>query len=299
MSSRLTGVVAAAALEFPAAAGAQHAGGHAMPVAAPGTGPAASIGFDAYSPPLTDVLTGDTVTWSNNSVRAHTVTARDGSWGSVRLVQRETYAQRFATAGAYGYFCTLHPGMTGEVDVHDVLLDRPAAPAGGGRPYPLAGRAAAAPGSPVTIEADTGDGYVAVAHATVDDTGEFATTVTPRTSTSYRAAVADAPPSPPVQLIVLDHTMTVSVRRRGPVSVVAAQVTPPDPGGQVVLQLRLKDRFGWWPERFARLDAASRATFTVRAPVGVAPARVLLTLDDRATALAESRTVRLRGAVRR
>ena len=109
----------------------------------------------------------------------------------------------------------------------------------------------------------------------------------------------DAEPSPPVQLIVLDHTVTVSVRRRGPVSVVAAQVSPPDPGANVVLQLRLKDRFGWWPERFARLDAASRATFAIRAPVRIAPARVLLTLPDRATALAESPVVRLRGDARR
>jgi plastocyanin len=296
---RLAVVAAGAALALPAAALAQHAGDHAMPVAEIGPGPAVSIGFDTYTPPLIDVLTGDAVTWTNNSVRAHTVVARDGSWGSARMIQGDRYEQRFAAAGAYAYFCTLHAGMAGEVDAHDVLLARPATPAGAGRPYPLSGRSAAAPGTVVTIEAGTPDGYVRTAKATVGADGTFGATVTPQTTATYRAVVPDAEPSPPVQLIVLDHTVTVSVRRRGPVSVVAAQVDPPDPGADVVLQLRLKDRFGWWPERFARLDAASRATIVIRAPVRIAPARVLLTLPDRATALAESPVVRLRGDARR
>jgi hypothetical protein len=180
------------------------------------------------------------------------------------------------------------------VDAHAALLDRPAAPAGPGRPYPLAGRAAAEPGSTVTIEGDSGGGFAEAARTTVGADGTFRASVTPSTTTAYRAVVPDAAPSPPVRLIVVDHTVTVSVRRRGAVSVVGARVSPPDPGGHVVLQLRLRDRFGWWPERFARLDDGSRATFTVRSPVPVAPARVLLTLADRATALAESPVVRLR-----
>ncbi|UGS39196.1 plastocyanin/azurin family copper-binding protein [Capillimicrobium parvum] len=287
--------VAAVGLAVPAGAPAQYAGDHAMPAQA-GDGASVSIGFDAYAPPVIDVLAGDTVAWVNNSVRAHTVTARDGSWDSARMINGDRYEHGFDATGAVAYYCTLHPFMAGEVDVHAVLLDRPATPAGAGRPYPLSGRAAAEPGSAVTIEADTGDGFAPAGRATVGAGGAFRTTVTPATTTTYRASVPDADPSPPVQLLVLDHTVSVSVRRRGDVSVVGAQVSPPMPGGNVVLQLKLKDRFGWWPERFGRLDATSRARFTIRAPVRVAPARVLLTLGDRATPLAESPVVHLRGA---
>ena len=112
-----------------------------MPVAEIGTGPAVSIGFDTYTPPLTDVLTGDTVTWTNNSVRAHTVVAPRRVVGVGPDDPGRPLRAALRRRGAYGYYCTLHPGMVGEVDAHDVLLDPPATPAGAGRPYPCPGAA--------------------------------------------------------------------------------------------------------------------------------------------------------------
>ena len=58
----------------------------------------------------------------------------------------------------------------------------------------------------------------------------------------------------------------------------------------MVLQLRLRDRFGWWPVGQARLDSGSTAMFHVARRSRVA-ARVLLTQPDGATELARSRTV--------
>ena len=46
---------------------------------------------------------------------------------------------------------------------------------------------------------------------------------------------------------------------------VDAKVTPAAPGATVVLQLNLKERFGWWPTRTAMLDSASRVRFSSRA----------------------------------
>jgi hypothetical protein len=68
---------------------------------------------------------------------------------------------------------------------------------------------------------------------------------------------------------------------------VDATVTPAAPGSTVVLQLRLRERFGWWPTRTLRLDSKSHARFVIHRRSS-APARVVLTLPDGATVLATS-----------
>jgi hypothetical protein len=123
----------------------------------------------------------------------------------------------------------------------------------------------------------------------VDDQGEFRATVTPRTSAMFRA-VAGGDVSPAVQLLVLDRKVVASAAHRGTRVVVRAQVLPASPGATVVLQLRLRERFGWWPVSRLRLDRASRARFVVRLDRRVR-ARVALTLRDGATQLALSRTL--------
>ena len=104
-----------------------------------------SILFGSYSPPRIDVLAGDTVHWSNDSVRAHTVNADDGTWASGRLPGSATYSRRFDTPGDRAYYCTLHPFMRGEVDVHRVLLHRAGR---AGRARAARTRCAAAPRCP-------------------------------------------------------------------------------------------------------------------------------------------------------
>ena len=246
-----------------------------------------SLDIPTFGPPAIDVLTGDTVTWMNESARQHTVTANDGSFDSGHISVGDMYAQRFAGAGTFACHCTLHPFMTGEVDVHDLLLDRPAAPAGPGRSYPMRGRAALPAGTGVVIEADDGAGYEPVGSATVGDDGAFAASVVPATTAVLRA-VAGGDASPPVQLVVVDHTVTTSLRRlKGHRVRVDVTVTPAAPGSMVVLQLRPRERFGWWPERALRLDARSHARFVLRRRDSP-PARVVLTLPDRSTVLATS-----------
>jgi hypothetical protein len=83
-----------------------------------------------------------------------------------------------------------------------------------------------------------------------------------------------------------------TVARRGPNAVFSASVSPHSPGATVVVQLRLPERFGWWPVRTARLDRASRARIVVPMRRRV-PARVLLTLPDGATVLASSGPLRV------
>jgi len=247
-----------------------------------------SIAFAAFAPDHIDVIAGDTVTWTNDSVRAHTVDADDEGFASDRLVTGDQFSHQFADSGVFPYHCRLHPFMRGEVDVYPLLLDRPPAPAGPGRPYPIRGRAALAAGTRIQIQADIGSGFQTVAATEVEPGGHISAVVTPTTTAQYRAVSGDQA-SPLVELIVLDHSVLVApVRRRAGV-VVATSVTPADPGAPVVLQLLLRERFGWWPVARARLGPDSQVRLFAR-PRGRVPARVVLTLPDGATALAISRT---------
>lgn len=234
-----------------------------------------SMGFNTFAPERVIALTGDTVLWTNDSARAHTVTG-DG-FDSGRLGAGARFERRFDTAGSVSYVCSLHVGMTGAVEVASLLLDTPVAAAAPNRPYPLRGRAALPAGREVTVVGDAGP----LARATVDAEGNWATTIVPTTSTTLRAVSGELQ-SAPVTLAVLDRK--VSVRRTG--RSLAVTVTPPAPGQTVVLQLRLPLRFGWWPVHRARLDARSTARF--RLPRRRVPARVALTLRDGATVLATS-----------
>jgi plastocyanin len=250
-------------------------------------GASVSILVASYGSASVDVLAGDTVTWHNASVRSHTVTAVDGSWASERIGIGGMFSHQFTAPGVVAYYCQVHPFMRAQVDVHRVLLDAPRSTAPG-QSLVLTGRAAAAAGTAVSIQA--ADGSPAV-RASVDAAGRFSAAVTPRASTSYRAVVGGEA-SPPVQLLVLNRTVTAKARPRHGRVLVSARVTPSARGAHVVLQYRLKERFGWWPVRTARLDRRSRASFNV-APRHAVRARVVLVADDLATPLARSAPFRI------
>jgi plastocyanin len=252
-------------------------------------GPHVSIGYDAYGPAQIDVLAGDTVMWTNDSVRTHTVSAQDGSWSSATLVHGDTFSLRFDTTGAVPYYCMIHGFMRGEVDVHRVLLDAPREQGAPNRTFGLTGRAALPPGGTVAIDGDSGSGFQRVATATVDAAGAFHADVVPATTTTYRATVPGED-SPTVQLVVVDRALSATAVTHGRSVAVRATVAPASPGAVVVLQLRLREHFGWWPVARSALDARSSARFRVRLDRRV-PARVVLTLADGATPLAVSRTL--------
>jgi plastocyanin len=281
----LATVVTLVSLGGPASAQMGHDMGHAE------GGEMVSILFGGYAPARIDVLAGDTVQWQNDSLRAHTVSADDGAWGSARLAGSSGFSHRFDTPDVATYYCTLHTFMRGEVDVHRVLLTAPSEPGAPGRPYTLRGRAALPAGQSVTLQADTGAGFQQVGTATVADDGTFTADVKPTATASYRAS-AGTETSQTVQLLVLDRKLTAKSMGQGRRVTVDARVAPASPHAPVVLQLRLPQRFGWWPVARARLDHHSRAHFKLKLAHRY-PARVVLTLADGATALATSRTLHI------
>jgi plastocyanin len=265
MRRHAAAAVIAAALLLPGAATA------AVPV---------SVQFAAFGPDRLDVLPGETVVWTNTSERTHTVTADDGSFASGDLPGAGTFTHAFDQVGSFAYHCTIHPSMTGEVDVRRVTLDPlPTASIAAGTAVAFTGRTAD-PGTPVRIERAQGPDFAVVASVTPGPDGTWSTTIRAARTGGYRAA-SDQGTSETRRLLVQDRRVVLRATRGG----VRVTVTPARPYGHVVLQEELRDRFGWWTVARGQLDYVSQATFAVVRPARV---RVALVGADQWTPLATS-----------
>ena len=78
-----------------------------------------SISDIKYDPKEIKIKKGDTVVWTNNDDRDHTVTADDRSFASKRIAGRATYQRKFSKAGKFKYHCDYHPRMKATVVVED------------------------------------------------------------------------------------------------------------------------------------------------------------------------------------
>ena len=76
-----------------------------------------SIAALKYNPAVVQVSAGDTVVWTNDDDRGHTVVADDGSFASGEIGIGGRFRQKFSTAGEFGYRCDHHPRMRGKVVV--------------------------------------------------------------------------------------------------------------------------------------------------------------------------------------
>ena len=79
-----------------------------------GAGTPGSIG---YVPANFTTTAGKTVTWANKDTTPHTVTSTTGLFDSGILNPGQTSSHTFPQAGVYGYYCTLHSWMKGNVTV--------------------------------------------------------------------------------------------------------------------------------------------------------------------------------------
>lgn len=89
-----------------------------MSKATPGpAGAAVQIDNFTFKNPVLTVKPGTTVTWTNGDDIPHTVVAKDGTFKSKVLDTGDRFSFTFAKAGQFGYFCSLHPHMTGTIVV--------------------------------------------------------------------------------------------------------------------------------------------------------------------------------------
>lgn len=71
----------------------------------------------AFSPASLKVAAGTTVTWINRDDEPHTVVSAEAKFRSDALDTGDKFTFTFTSPGTYSYFCTLHPHMTGLVEV--------------------------------------------------------------------------------------------------------------------------------------------------------------------------------------
>lgn len=255
----------------------------------------------SFSPHNVDVLTGDTVVWRNDSTKTHNVKVDTEGFDSGHITPQSAANHQFSVPGVYPYICTIHTGMTGVVGVYPLVLSGPATRVRRGTTVAFHVRAPVDAGE-VRIEADSGSGFAPIAvagpalgggHEGHDEPGTVHANVVASATATYRAVFAGGT-SNELRVEVTDAPdLTAKVRRgkRG-IAVVSASATPATPGARVVLQLKLRERFGWWPVARARLDKRSRAAFRVRGHART-PARVVLVGPDWATPLSASRVLKL------
>jgi len=82
-------------------------------------------GDNSYSPNPIEIEAGQTISWYNEDLIAHTVTSgSDGSPGegspfdSGAMLSKQSYSLTFDESGDYDYYCIYHPSMVGTVHVN-------------------------------------------------------------------------------------------------------------------------------------------------------------------------------------
>jgi len=70
----------------------------------------------AFTPADIDAKVGDTVEWTNRDYVDHTATSTDGAWDT-DVAAGQSGKVILTRPGTFGYFCKVHPNMTGTVHV--------------------------------------------------------------------------------------------------------------------------------------------------------------------------------------
>ena len=78
---------------------------------------AVEIGNFTFKNPVLTVKAGTTVIWTNGDDIPHTVVSKDGVFKSKVLDSGDKFSFTFAKPGQFGYYCSIHPHMTGTVIV--------------------------------------------------------------------------------------------------------------------------------------------------------------------------------------
>ena len=71
----------------------------------------------AFSPSVITVAVGSTVTITNNDSTAHRPLGDNADFDFGQLAPGQSASQPFSTAGTFTYHCTIHPSMTGTIEV--------------------------------------------------------------------------------------------------------------------------------------------------------------------------------------
>ena len=76
-----------------------------------------SIDNFTFTPAEITIAPGTTVRWVNHDDIPHTVVETNRAFKSRTLDTDDSFTMTFMSSGSFGYFCSLHPHMTGKVIV--------------------------------------------------------------------------------------------------------------------------------------------------------------------------------------
>jgi plastocyanin len=259
-----------------------------VPAGAGASGPQeVSIEFSDYRPSQLDVLPGETVLWTNVSVRTHTVTSDTGLFDSDEVPSGDHFSFQFNEVGTYRYHCTIHPSITGEIDVRRVTLGLfPTAVVKVGTAVDIDGRTADTRQPVVVQRKPDGGQFTTVATVTPAADGTWKTTVKAEVTGDYRA-MSGTDVSQTRRLLVSSQHVVVRPTRTG----VAVTVTPSAPYARFLVETFSRERFGWYPVASGLINYVSQADVRIRRPARI---RIVLVDKDGWTPVATSKAVVLR-----
>jgi len=70
-----------------------------------------------FDPKTQSAAVGDVVEWENSGTAGHNITFDDSTVNDTAFGGGAKWQIKFTKAGSYKYQCTIHPGMTAEIDV--------------------------------------------------------------------------------------------------------------------------------------------------------------------------------------
>ncbi len=249
-----------------------------------------------FDPTRSTAVAGDLVTFRNNDLVTHDVRIAGGQFDSGPITRFTSWSQAFAQPGGYPFVCTLHPFMSGNLDVVSASLA--AEPDGvlAGQPLKLSGRTTAGTAQ-LALERSTPAGGWEVVDGAVTPApdGRFSTRTPAVEGAAYRVSTP-AGPSPAVTPRVTARVdVHVSVRRTRRHAIVEAHAMPAPAGFVATLQLYSRWRYAWRAGRKpVALGADGRARFRVPASRRTF-ARVALSRRARGPALVYSGVIKLPG----
>jgi YVTN family beta-propeller protein len=71
----------------------------------------------SFAPPSIAIVSGQSVTWTNDDGAPHGLVYKDGAKGVDLLMPGKTFSRTYEKPGTYDYVCAVHPYMTGKVVV--------------------------------------------------------------------------------------------------------------------------------------------------------------------------------------
>jgi hypothetical protein len=240
-----------------------------------------SITSAGFSPRIVGITADDAIRWKNNDTRYHQVVSTRGTFASPVIAPGKSYTFTFTQAATYDYRDALYPRRTGSVRVAGLppalVLGVSLPQIGYGSMVTLTGQVNnRKPGEQVALTALPYGEPSPIVLATVitGADGVFAYRTKPRLLTSYQAAWKGA--SSLAATVAVAPVITFG-RLNGWVSHVFAG----RPMTAKTVQVQTVSKFGQWITiKRVRLDAHSRARFTLGLTKGVHRLRIAMSVNQ-------------------